>query len=154
MMRRILTALLFAAISSSAWASSVAEANLSSQILFTAELSGSQVVPTVQTQARGVVAVLLNFQKDSAYVLGSVTGLTSTITGIHFHRGRVGENGDVVLDLSTALRGNIVATATRLSMLPKTLIAAALNGELYAAVHTVSNPGGELRGQLQAETDL
>ncbi|MCL6507705.1 MAG: hypothetical protein K6T59_11820 [Bryobacteraceae bacterium] len=49
---------------------------------------------------------------------------------------------DVVLDLSTALRGNIVATATRLSMLPKTLIAAALNGELYAAVHTVSNLRG------------
>lgn len=154
MMRRILVVLLFVALSGSGWASSVAEANLSSQVLLTAELSGSQVVPAVQTQARGVVAVLLNFQKDSAYVLGSVAGLTSAITGIHFHRGRVGENGDVVLDLSTALRGNIVATATRLSMLPRALIAAALTGELYAAVHTVTNPGGELRGQLHAETDL
>lgn len=154
MLSRFLVPIAIAVVYQVAWASSYAEANLSSQVLLVATLSGSKVVPAVQTQARGLVAVLLNFQKDSAFVTGTLTGTTSAITGIHLHRGREGENGDVVLDLTSSLNGNIVASATRLSNLPSALVAAALNGELYVAVHTMTNPGGELRGQLQAETDV
>ncbi len=153
MIRRFLALVFVVAMSHTAWASSV-EANLSSQVLLVARLSGSKVVPVVQTQAEGLVAVLLNFQKDSAFIMGTVTGMTSAITGIHLHRGRPGENGDVVLDLSSSLQGNVIASATKLSSIPPAVIAAALKGELYAAVHTMLNPGGELRGQLEAETDV
>jgi len=153
MIRRFLALVFVVTMSHTAWASSV-EANLSSQVLLLARLSGSKVVPAVQTQAEGLVAVLLNFQKDSAFITGTVTGMTSAITGIHLHRGRAGENGDVVLDLSSSLQGDVVAAATKLSSIPPAVIAAALKGELYVAVHTMLNPGGELRGQLEAETDV
>ncbi len=137
-----------------AWASSSAEANLSSQVLLVSKLSGSKVVPAVQTQAQGLVAVLLNFQTDSAFITGTVTGLTGAVTGIHVHRGRQGENGDVVLDMTSWLQGNVVSAAMKLSSIPPAVIAAGLSGELYVAVHTALNPGGEIRGQLEAETDV
>lgn len=154
MIRRFLALVFCATLCHTAWAHSVAESNLSSQVLLVAQLSGSKVVPAVQTQAQGLVFVLLNREKDTAYVSGTVTGLSSAITGIHIHRGRAGENGDVVVDLMSFLRGNVVAGAVKLSTLPSAVIEAALRGELYVAVHTASIPGGELRGQLEAETDI
>lgn len=116
------------------------------------------------------------FNMQVAQDLSSINfTLTATITGAtqaHLHCGRPGENGPVVvplmtpndqgMDVSDAMLGQgeitnatIVATAEgcqdaigRPVRNVASLAAAALEGLIYANVHTVANPAGEIRGQL------
>lgn len=145
---------------------------------FEAYLSGAQeVVPAdaPTTPSPGVVtAATGEFQMAVAEDLSSARfELIATITGAtqaHLHCGRAGENGPVVVPLmqpteGTDLNGTpmtgmitnaqIVASAegcTEAIGRPvrnvASLAAAAFEGLIYANVHTVTNPGGEIRGQL------
>jgi hypothetical protein len=146
---------------------------------FTGRLSGAQEVPPspplipggVQTTASGSVAVTfspplssLNFKLDVSNAMGVIAA--------HFHCGRPGQNGPIVIPLfespspsgvnrngvlaaRTLTNANFAATASECDAAigrPVNNIAslafAARDGLIYANVHTVTNTEGEFRAQL------
>jgi hypothetical protein len=91
-----------------------------------------------------------------------MTGL-SEITGAQILQGKVGQNGDVIIDLwndskkntgkqATTIRGNITNSDLLGPMKGKildTLLAAVNTGDTYVNVNTSSHPSGEIRGQIK-----
>jgi hypothetical protein len=93
----------------------------------------------------------------------------SDVTQAHIHIGHPGENGPVVVTLfplagQNELRsgavsgvlssGNITAQDLMGPLAGKTLVDLVReieSGNAYVNVHTKTNPGGEIRGQLNAE---
>ena len=144
---------------------------------FTGRLSGAQEVPPspplipggVQTTASGSVAVTFSPPLSSLNFKLDVNNATGVIAA-HFHCGRPGQNGPIVVPLfespsgvnvngvlaaRTLTNANIAATASECDAVigrPVNNIAslafAARDGLIYANVHTVTNPEGEFRAQL------
>lgn len=130
---------------------SFAQAN--GKLLITARLSGAQEVPAVNTSASGVAGLLVNSTRDSLFINVSVANLSGAITGIHIHDGAKGTNGGVLTNLSTFVAGNFVSTVITGANLNSTMISGLLSGKYYLNVHTAANPNGEIRGQLELESD-
>ena len=124
---------------------------LSSNLVFTARLSGDQENPQVASDGQGVAVLTFDRTQTNVYLNVSVSNLSSPITGAHIHEGAFGENGPVVLDLTSFLSGNRIKGVMR--GLPNTVMSKLLSGDYYINVHTENNPGGEIRGQLALETD-
>jgi len=127
---------------------------------FKAMLSGAEVVPAVQTKAKGEATFEL--RKDGKELYYKI--MASDIEGIsaaHIHKGKKGENGpplallkvtknaakgsEVVAkgeiekkDLMTSLSGKSVAD----------LLKELETGDTYVNVHTAKAPEGEIRGQI------
>jgi hypothetical protein len=91
---------------------------------------------------------------------GTGSGFTGSLTGhataAHIHTSSgFGTNGGVVINLgaapftfnTSAASGSITGTSLALSGTQETQL---FNNQLYINVHTVSNPGGEIRGNLVA----
>jgi CHRD domain/IPTL-CTERM motif len=115
--------------------------------LYTATLASSNEVPPVTSTATGSAMV--------AFVGGSLaydiqtTNLTGG-TAAHIHRGAAGVNGPVVINFvptftATGARGTVVTVDPALAQ----EIANNPAG-FYVNVHTSTNPGGEIRGQLSS----
>ena len=121
------------------------------RLLFSAQLSGAQEVPAVTTNGQGFVTVLVSEDLSKMQVFGVITGLSGKATAAHFHAGLSGANGGVVVNLASILSGNRISG--ELSV-PAGLIRQMLAQGIYVNVHTAANPGGEIRGQLEAETDM
>lgn len=126
--------------------------------------------PGVTTQATGDVQIKVAEDLSSlAFVLNVNNG--TGVTQAHLHCGRPGENGPVVVFLSplnaegqdvngqlaqgTITNQQIEAGAEACQELigrpvlnVASLTAAAFDGLIYANVHTLANPAGEVRGQL------
>lgn len=128
-------------------------AQINGKLLITARLSGAQEVPAVSTGASGVAGLLLNSTRDSLFINVSVANLSGAITGIHIHDGAKGTNGGVLTNLSTFVAGNFISTVITGANLNSTMIAGLLSGKYYLNVHTAANPNGEIRGQLELESD-
>jgi hypothetical protein len=135
------------------------------QETFTAELSGGDEVPPVDTNATGVATFQSNVN-TLTYQLG-VRDLNN-ITAAHIHRGEDGENGKVVANLynTTAMPAGQQQQSGLLSQ--GTISASDLKGPLkghplsdlidimsndtaYVNVHTKDFPLGEIRGQVSSE---
>lgn len=131
--------------------------------------------PGVQTTASGTIQIgvaldlsSLNFRLDVQNGVG--------VTQAHLHCGRPGENGPVILFLAplneqgadvngllaegtrgnTGLEAGAEACEQLIGMPVRniaSLTAAAFAGLIYANVHTVANPAGEIRGQLVPLSD-
>ena len=129
-----------------------AEFGYKPNLLFSAELNGSEQVPSVTTNAKGVASFMLNPTQDTLCVNVSFTGLSGSAIEMHIHDGFKGSNGPDIVDLSASIVGNrasTIVTGTALSAIkPKLFV-----GGLYLNVHTVANPDGEIRGQIELETD-
>lgn len=126
--------------------------------------------PGVQTQMTGAIQV--RFAPDLSsldFRLVVQNGVGVTVS--HLHCGRAGENGPIVVPLSqpneqgmdvsgvlgegTLTNAEIAASAAQCEEVIgrpvrniASLAAAAVEGLIYANVHTVANPAGEIRGQL------
>ena len=63
---------------------------------YRAKLDGNNEVPPVNTTSEGVI----NFKTKNGMMTWkmNVTGITDA-TGAHIHQGKIGENGDIVVDL-------------------------------------------------------
>jgi hypothetical protein len=123
---------------------------------FVIDLSGSEEVPPVQTDATGVAEITPMGPDSIAYSVNA-----SNIEGVtagHVHLGKQGENGPVVVTLfnyDSPMNGvseNGTITADKLEgpmagMQISDLAAAGANGTLYVNIHTEQNPDGEIRGQ-------
>ena len=131
----------------------------SAQILFRAELTGSQEVPPVTTTASGLVTATLD--GSVLIVRGAFEGLESDYditVGSHIHRGAVGESGPVVLPLNPALdaglrSGTWYGPENRFP-LDADGIAALVDSLYYVNVHSLDHPLGEVRGQLRATVSI
>jgi CHRD domain len=152
----LITALISIAYLSSA---SVFAVPSEGQKKFSAQLSGDQEIPPVQTNASGMAWFKSN--RDTLEFELNVTDLQG-ITMAHIHNGKQGEIGPPVLplyksDSPTILMngklasGNITANMLEGPMAGKqiaNLTTAMKNSETYVNVHTQQNPNGEIRGQI------
>jgi hypothetical protein len=111
---------------------------------FTAELTGDQEVPPVDTEAAGMAKFKIERRDRSVlrYEV-QVEGLSGPAIAAHIHTGATGVPGDVLIPLDhEALRGEVEITPEQL--------AAIESGDTYVNVHTEANPDGEIRGQIAA----
>jgi hypothetical protein len=122
----------------------------------TVNLTGSEEVPPVQTEATGV-AEFIPMGMDSIAYSVNATNIEDATAG-HIHLGARGENGPIVVTLfnydtpmnEVSENGTITADKLEGPMAGKQisdLATAGANGTLYVNVHTEQNPNGEIRGQ-------
>ncbi|MBL7815247.1 MAG: CHRD domain-containing protein [Saprospiraceae bacterium] len=125
--------------------------NKDGRILMYARLSGANEVPAVSTKAKGLVTFTLEEDYKTLSVYGVFDSLSGAVTGCHFHSGARGVNGGVVVNLISLVKGNVISGKVTIT---KDILAAINNFGIYMNVHTAANPGGEIRGQVNVETDL
>ncbi|HEX7097979.1 MAG TPA: CHRD domain-containing protein [Acidimicrobiia bacterium] len=128
---------------------------------FDARLTGDEEVPAVTTNGSGYVAVEISEDGDSIDYRLYVSGLDDVIMA-HIHVGAPGENGPPVVFLFGPVDPGVASdgllaegTITEADLLPMTgvdtmaqLVESIRTGGAYVNVHTTTNPGGEMRGQL------
>lgn len=130
---------------------------------FVGQFSGEQVVPAITSQGHGVITFQLNTDSTELRYKIHVANIEH-VTHMHLHLGKAGENGQPVAPLhaqhssghnghGVELEGVIQARdlmgplAGSASLVP--LLEAMASGRTYANVHTATNPGGEMRAQIQ-----
>jgi hypothetical protein len=135
---------------------------------FTGNLTGAQQSPEVVSVASGKVAAKFDDGFTRVDVKITMSDITD-VTDVHFHCNRPGQNGGVAFSLipgppACALAGtSITCTLTNADMTPNSCMTAVgrevnniaalafamRDGLIYANVHTVANPSGEIRGQMR-----
>ena len=115
----------------------------------TATLTGAQEVPPVATLASGSATFTLNPTLMTLTYSVTTTGIVNPIliagTASHIHQAPAGVVGPIILPLEG---GPTHWSGTTAALTPEQVTALTSEG-LYVNVHTVENPGGEIRGQIQ-----
>ncbi len=154
-----LTALMAVAITGAAFAGSGKN--------FTAHLSGQNEVPAVDTKAQGQTTLKLSKDGTELHfrlIVANIEGVTQA----HIHCGAPDVNGPVVaflfgLEAEGVTVNGVLATGviTDVVVQPDSdacpggvasfedLLAKMRTGEAYVNVHTLENPGGEIRGPIR-----
>lgn len=127
-----------------------------------AALTGSEVVPPVETKASGEATFTLSKDgKELAYTL-TVKDIENA-TAAHIHAGKKGENGGPLAGLFAgpkkegAFSGELAkGTITDKELMGplagkkvKDLVKIIKEGGAYVNIHTEKNPNGEVRGQIK-----
>lgn len=126
---------------------------------FDAKLTGKDEVPAKDTKATGIAEFTITGANSMSYKI-SVTNMEKVMAA-HIHKGKVGENGPVIVTLfktgspaattnGTLSQGTITSAKLEGPLAGKALsdlINLLNNGEAYVNVHTQANPNGEIRGQ-------
>jgi hypothetical protein len=150
-------------------ATSVAYASPAASQNFVAPLSGGEEVPSVDTNARGVATLKLSKSgTELGYKL--IVANIQNVTQAHIHCGAAGVNGPVIAFLfgfnpaGVTVNGELAeGTITAANVIPRPdseacpggvanfdeLLAKMSSGDAYVNVHTIANPGGEIRGQIK-----
>jgi len=134
---------------------------------FRARLSGGEEVPAVDTDARGGAKLKLSKDGDELQFKLRAKKIED-VTAAHIHCGAEGVNGPVAVFLYSGpvvtphgILSEGTLTATDVIALPDSaacpggiatfddLIAKMRSGDAYVNVHTLVNPGGEIRGQVR-----
>ena len=127
---------------------------------FKADLSGSQEVPAVKTEAKGDFKLTV-YQKELSFEL-NVNGLTN-VTGAYIQKGKKGENGPPIAGLfggptkEGAFNGILAeGTIREESLLGEMqgkkiadLVRLLRSGSAYVNILTGTFPDGEIRGQIK-----
>lgn len=114
-------------------------------------MEGSQEVPAKITAATGSIDV--SYNKTTKVLTYTIrwNGLTGNPTGMHFHSPCLrGSNAAVVVHISgfnAVTSGSISGTVTLDGVTQKE--DEFLGGKWYSNIHTATNPGGEIRGQIE-----
>jgi hypothetical protein len=135
---------------------------------FVASLSGQAEVPAVSTLARG--QAIFHLSKDGTELgFKLIVANIQNVTQAHIHCGGPDVNGPVVAFLyglgpTVSVNGILSqGTLTAASVIPRPdspacpggvanfddVLAKMRSGQAYVNVHTVQNPGGEVRGQIR-----
>ena len=144
---------------------------------FTANLSFANEVPVppVPSSATGFATIFLDPTAHTLQINATFSGLTVGVSGAHIHCcAPIGTNAGVattvpvfpgfpfgatsgtyssaVFDLTQPLIYNpaFVTAQGGLAQAEATLVGGIENGLTYFNIHTTNNPGGEIRGQLNA----
>src|SRR3954468_11308699 len=140
---------------------------------FVGNLSGANEVPSVPTPATGTATVVLDPTAQTLQVNATFSGLTSNDTAAHIHCcAPLGTNAGVattrpafldfplgmtsgtykspVFDLTQPgiYNPDFITLEGGLAQAEAALIAGIEGGQTYFNIHTVTNPGGEIRSQL------
>ena len=115
------------------------------EVLFTANLDGSQEVPPVMTIAQGTGWAVLRTDNNSIYYRETFARLSAPFSAGHIHVGPAGSNGSVIKPFT--FTGNSAEGVY--TNVPDSLIVQFIKGNTYMNVHSTANPGGEIRGQLK-----
>src|SRR5215203_2688211 len=114
-------------------------------------LSGTQQVPPVKTNGIGTASFeLLNDNKTIHYRINILD--VPNITGIHIHKGKVGENGDVVVNLYNNAKENIILNENETKMAQIESSSVKVNGNVqssFLASGTINN--SDLKGPLSGK---
>jgi len=123
------------------------------QSYFTAQFSGAQEVPPVATTGTGFGRVTLNAAETQITVSMYYTTVNGTVTVGHIHGpANVGANGPVVFNLNPTAGVNTGSVVAATFSITSTQVTELKNGRLYFNVHSIANPGGEIRGQIIDDT--
>ena len=138
---------------------------------FRAELRGRNEVPVTLSGARGTLSLTVNNDDTSVHFVLQYAGLHTPVAAAHIHVAQPDVNGGVTVffcgtvptgfparsacPLEGTVEGDFTAadviglTSQQLEVnnLPK-LLAAIRAGKTYGNVHTMTSPGGEIRGQI------
>jgi hypothetical protein len=117
---------------------------------FTARMNGAQVVPAVQTQARGETRILLNQAENQIQVFASYFNLSSNQTGASINGpANPGSNAPQIFDLGTA-GGTSNFLPIRTFTVTAAQVAQLRAGTWYVQIKSANHPNGEIRGQIRA----
>jgi hypothetical protein len=124
---------------------------------FSAQLSGQEEVPPVETQATGMAQFEIMGDDSISYTVNASD--IQAVTAGHIHNGPAGENGDVVVTLfsydapqdgvsetGTISAGDLEGPMSGAQL--SDLVDMMNSGDTYVNIHTEQNQGGEIRGQL------
>jgi DNA-binding beta-propeller fold protein YncE len=133
---------------------------------FVASLDGGQEVPPVTVTATANAILQLNRDETALTYEVRISGIDpGQITQAHLHVGPRGFNGPVVLFLVDGPPAEPVlkGTLTAADLIPSAdvsvetfaeFVASLKAGDVYVNVHTMTNPSGEIRGQIAAPIPL
>jgi hypothetical protein len=114
-------------------------------------LSGNQQVPPVKTNGIGTASFeLLNDNKTIHYQINILD--VPNITGIHIHKGKVGENGDVVVNIYNNSKENVILKENETKMSQIESSSVKINGNVqssFLASGTINN--SDLKGALSGK---
>jgi CHRD domain len=113
--------------------------------VFTASLSGAQETTPVTSAGTGVGVLELNPLTREISGEVEIEGFTSTVA--HVHAGAFGANGAVLIPLEDH-GGHGHYTVLAKTVLTDAQVASLRTGGLYFNVHSSTNTGGEIRGQI------
>lgn len=125
---------------------------------FRAYFSGASEPVAVTSQAFG--GLFINIVDSLATVSGAFSGLESDLAvatrgGAHIHQGMAGRNGGIQYDLKNVVgadkRSGTFLADSNIIKLNATNIEDLMARRLYGNVHSLNNPGGEIRGQIVPE---
>ena len=127
----------------------------------TATLTGGEENPAILTGAVGTADVSIDTTNRELAVTLRIFNIASGTTAGHIHAGPRGVNGPVVIDfpIPAGRSGDLTLTfrvgAGQFRAQPavgintiEDIIQAITGGGAYVNIHTTTNPGGEIRGQL------
>lgn len=108
---------------------------------------GEVPAPNAPAKAAGVFSATVTEKKGKASIHWTLTfrRLSGQAMAAHIHKGAAGVAGAVVVPLCGPCRNG----QTGRKAIDEDLAAALERGGYYVNVHTVKNPGGEVRGQLR-----
>jgi len=127
---------------------------------FSATLTTGAEVPPVSGTGTGLATATISDDATEIAYEVSYEGLTGAVQAAHIHFGAADVAGGVIFPLAhgaSPFSGTLTeADFTPLEGGPQTFaeaLAAIREGNTYINVHTQANPGGEIRGQLDALPD-
>ena len=110
-----------------------------------ARLAGANEVPAINSDATGTMTANLDKQTRMLTWTVNYTSLSGPATAGHFHGpAAMGQNAGVALPFAGSLASPIRGSAT----LTDAQVTDLVNGRWYVNLHTATNPGGEIRGQV------
>ena len=118
----------------------------------TARIQGAQEVPPTASVAIGNATLLIDKTTGMVYLTGSFSGLISNISSAHIYAAAPNETGPVIIPL--VFTSGTSGTIHVASAITPGNQAQMLAGNTYVNIHSSAYPGGEIRGQLIAESQL
>ena len=116
-------------------------------VTYKASLNGASEVPPVQSAGKGSAAVNVDTTTKAISWRVEYSGLTGPAAAAHIHCGAgPGANAGVSVPLTTA--SNLASPITGTGTMTDAQLAQLQGGQCYVNVHTATNKGGEIRGQL------